>query len=154
MNRAKIKESLRELEGFREAAYYDTLGVPSIGFGCTFYRTGTYKGDKVTIADTITRERAEQELDAALDDCVAEIAKHPATREVMVHLPEPAYQALVEMAYQLGVPRLAKFKKMLLALQRGRYTRAAAEAMDSRWCKQTPARVLHVVKLFAEAAGE
>ena len=52
--------------------------------------------------------------------------------------------ALREMAYQMGVPRVMGFKRMLAALERKDWQRAADEALDSRWAEQTPARAQRV----------
>jgi lysozyme len=49
----------REFEGFYPRPYLCPAGVPTIGFGATFYEDGT----RVTLKDApITRERAEQLL--------------------------------------------------------------------------------------------
>lgn len=49
---------IREFEGLRLKAYLDAVGVPTIGFGSTFYEDGS----KVKLGDVITKERAEQLL--------------------------------------------------------------------------------------------
>ena len=151
MDKEKVKASIRTQEGFRSSAYYDTVGVATVGYGLTKWRTGKEAGKLVRIDDRITRERAEVELDACLDECMDELARHPATVGWVSQIPEPAYEALIEMAYQLGMPRLARFKNMLAAVKNNRWATACAEAMDSKWAKQTPKRALHVMRLFSQA---
>jgi lysozyme len=59
---------------------------------------------------------------------------------------------LMDMAYNMGVPRLCKFKKMWAAIEEGSYEIASIEMMDSRWSKQVGSRA---VKLSdAMKAGE
>lgn len=48
--------------------------------------------------------------------------------------------ALVNMAYNLGMPRFKGFKKMLSALAVQDYRTAAAEMLDSKWAKQVGSR--------------
>ena len=45
------------------------------------------------------------------------------------------------MSYQLGVNGLLEFKRMIAAIVNENYEQAAREAMNSKWQKQTPARV-------------
>lgn len=48
--------------------------------------------------------------------------------------------ALINMAYNLGVPRLLGFKKMLSALAKHDYNTAADEMLDSKWASQVGKR--------------
>ena len=40
------------------------------------------------------------------------------------------------MAFNMGLPRLKKFKKMLTAINMKDYVKASEEGLDSRWAKQ------------------
>ena len=40
------------------------------------------------------------------------------------------------MAFNLGITRLQKFKKMFAALNAGDYHKASEEGLDSKWAKQ------------------
>ena len=55
-------------------------------------------------------------------------------------LPTSQRLALANMCFNLGWPRLSRFKKMLAALKAGDVEKAAAEALDSRWAEQVGAR--------------
>ena len=48
--------------------------------------------------------------------------------------------ALLDVAFNLGLPRLAKFKNMRMAVDEGNWSRAAAELLDSRYAEQVPNR--------------
>jgi lysozyme len=67
-------------------------------------------------------------------------------------MPEDAKQALANMAFQLGLSRLLKFRKMLDALESRDYERAADECLDSLYAKQVPARANRVAALMKECA--
>jgi len=49
---------------------------------------------------------------------------------------------LIEMVFQMGRPRVSKFKKTLKAINEGDFTTAADEMLDSRWADQTFERAL------------
>ena len=55
-------------------------------------------------------------------------------------------EVLIEMAYQMGVTGLLKFKNMIQALNDRDYDRASREMIDSRWAKQTPKRAIELMK--------
>jgi len=52
------------------------------------------------------------------------------------NLPDSQKNALINMSFNLGWPRLSKFKNMLAALEAGDFEKAATEALDSRWASQ------------------
>lgn len=64
-------------------------------------------------------------------------------------LDEARQAALVNMAFQLGTSGLATFRKMLAAVRLGKWEEARAQALDSLWAKQTPARAKRVARQLA-----
>ena len=63
-------------------------------------------------------------------------------------LPEPKARALANMAFNLGLPRLSRFEKMLDALANGHWDDAAREALDSKWASQVGARAERIAEIF------
>lgn len=55
-------------------------------------------------------------------------------------LPEEVQQILVNMMFNMGRPRLSKFRKMNAALLKGDWETAAVEGRDSQWHKQVTNR--------------
>ena len=49
---------------------------------------------------------------------------------------------LMDMAFNMGVPRLCKFVKMWTALEQYDYHKAAEEMLDSRWARQVKTRAI------------
>ena len=47
---------------------------------------------------------------------------------------------LIDMAFNMGVPRLCKFKKMWTAVHENDFVTAAKEMLDSRWANQVKSR--------------
>ena len=56
--------------------------------------------------------------------------------------------ALVNMAFNLGLPRLLTFKKMMVALENGNFETAWAEAMGSKWAAQVGERANRIADSF------
>lgn len=66
--------------------------------------------------------------------------------EWFTELDEPRQHCILEMSYQMGVEGVQGFSKMIEALRNDDYPRAAAEALDSLWAKQTPSRARDVAQ--------
>lgn len=115
-------KSVKKHEGFRSEVYKDSLGFDTIGYG-TKMPLSEFE------AELILRHR----LDAKIEELVNE-------KQIVLALPSDKQFILYEMAYQLGVSGLVKFKKMWIALESKDYFAASEEMLDSRWAKQTPRR--------------
>lgn len=57
--------------------------------------------------------------------------------------------ALLNMVYNLGLPRFSAFKKTIALLKEGRYEAAAVEMMDSMWAKQVGHRSFDLALIVA-----
>lgn len=140
LNLSQLEKDLDRDEGFVPHAYQDHLGFWTIGIGRLIDKR---KGGG------ITREEAYYLLRNTLSSSFDEMDKRmPWWRD---H-PEPVQRALVNMAYQMGVPGLMKFKNTLALIQAKKYNEAADNAMKSLWAKQTPERAKRVTDLIRSAA--
>ncbi len=126
----KVIESLKQEEGFCGMPYEDTLGIPTIGYG---------------IKLPLSEEEAELLLKHRLDKKILELNKK---EPFFLDLPQKAQEVIANMAYQLGVGGVLKFKKMWMALKNGDYQKAADEMLDSKWAKQTPNRAKRLSKIM------
>ena len=61
------------------------------------------------------------------------------------HLPEEAQLIIANMMFNLGYPRLSKFKGMKRGIDARDWERAADEMVDSRWHRQVPNRANRLV---------
>lgn len=91
---------IQEFEGLRLTSYLCSAGVPTIGYGATFYHDGT----KVKLGQTITREQANQ----LLVDHLKQFEGSVTGLLNGVVLNQNQFDALVSFAYNLGIASLAK----------------------------------------------
>ncbi len=91
---------IQDFEGLKLKPYLCSAGVPTIGYGSTFYENGT----KVKITDPqITKERAEQLFQIVADDFakkVLPLIKKPVTQN--------QFNALVSFAFNVGIGALGR----------------------------------------------
>lgn len=106
-------------EGFRARPYRDTEGILTIGYGCN-------------LDDGWSEWLAEQVCRAQLKEKEEEIRG----RAWYVAADPVRQGVLLELAFNLGVPRLMGFRKMMAAVQLKDWTTAAKELKDSLWYKQ------------------
>jgi lysozyme len=59
---------------------------------------------------------------------------------------------VIDMAFNVGVPRLTGFKKMWAALHCGDYAEAAKEMMDSKWARQVGRRAERLSSMMETGA--
>ncbi len=95
---------IAEFEGFRSAPYLDAVGIPTIGYGNTYYTDGR----KVKMSDKpISRDEAKALKLAIINKDFA-----PAVRRVIQGVPIPVTQgmfdAMVSLAYNIGTGAFAK----------------------------------------------
>ena len=108
------KDMIKQEEGFRNSAYEDSAGVPTIGYGFT-----TVGGQKVKIGDTMTRQEAEAELQVQLPKYQTFKSK------VKVDLNEDQEAALTSFEYNLGKGIWDKgAKSILYAINSGDFSHA------------------------------
>lgn len=134
MSRDKLHESIRIHEGLSLKPYRDTQGHLSIGFG-------------KNLDEGITIQQAYDLLDSDIDIAMSELDR--AVPSWTMHS-EARQDVLVEMAFNLGMPRLLGFKKMWAALEAKDYDKAAKEMQDSRWADQTGHRAVTLAMRMRE----
>lgn len=133
---ASIVEDLKDDEGFRGSVYQDHLGFWTLGYG---FLVDARKGGE------IPKPIAEYWLHYLVRKKAAELdAKLPWWKSQ----PDDVKRALLNMAYQLGVDGLLKFKTTLGLLEAGNREGAADQALKSLWAKQTPERAKRVTDLI------
>jgi lysozyme len=80
-----------------------------------------------------------------LDDDIDEVIKALVIALPWIEALDPVRQAaLVNMAFNLGVPRLLKFELMLAALRVKDYELASVQALESTWAEQVKGRALRL----------
>ena len=130
MNLEKLQSEIESDEGFMQYPYKDTRGYLTIGFGINLTTTGITKEE----ARWITKNRLLAVHDALVDRL-----------PVFKTLDENRQRALVNMAYNMGIDGLLKFKKMIAALEANDYEAAADEAGNSLWATQVGDRAKRLI---------
>jgi lysozyme len=133
-------------EGLRLQVYKDTLGIDTIGIGRNLEDRGITKEEldwmDIPSMDAVY-EYGITEADAMYlaknDVQIVEeelVRAHPCVEE----LDAVRQLVLMDMAFNMGVPRLRKFQKMWNAVHEKKFDIAAKEMLDSRWAIQVKSR--------------
>ena len=130
-----LTDIIAKHEGLRLEMYYDTLGVPTIGYGHN-------------LRTPISEEAAYKILE---DDVAVAVQELDNKLGWWRDLPQPAQIALASMVFNLGWPRFSQFKKMISALEDRDFSRAANEMEDSLWFQQVKSRGVELKQLMLES---
>ncbi len=129
-----VKDWIKQNEGLRLKPYRDTQGKFTLGYGRNIDDNG------------ITTEEAEFLFNNDYYKCRWELADH----DWYFDQPEHVKWALINMCFNMGITRLLGFTKMIAALKEKNYTKAALEALDSKWAKQVGDRAKQVALMMRE----
>jgi len=127
----KIKQEIIKHEGKINKVYKDHLGNATFGVGHLVLPSDDLQ-EGIEYDDTKIMEFYERDFDQAVKDA------RSFTKEE--NIDPVAFGCVINMAFQLGLPRLLKFKNFQYHLNKCDYQSASEEMLDSRWAKQTPNR--------------
>ena len=144
--RTHLIKQLVQSEGLRLEVYQDTLGIDTIGVGRNLEDRGITQEELDTMdipnIETVY-EYGITEVDAAflLENDVQIVEEELLRAHPCVDSLDSVRQlVLVDMAFNMGVPRLRQFKKMWAAIHEEDFRTAAKEMLDSRWAIQVKSR--------------
>jgi len=118
-------QQLVEHEGLELFPYEDTLGIVTIGVGRNLEERGISEDEAFYLLSN--------DIEVIWDEL---IKQHP----IVEDLDDQRQMVLLDMAFNMGVPRLGKFKKMWAAIEDGDMNEASKQALDSRWADQVGRR--------------
>jgi lysozyme len=132
----KLVKMLTTHEASKSHAYKCTAGKITIGVGRNIDPEGGLGLTKDEIAYLLRNdiERVEDELSRQLP--------------WIIELSNVRIDALIDICFNLGLPRFLKFVKALDALEAGDYEMSANEFMDSLWAKQVGYRAYEVTEMI------
>ena len=135
----KLIEQLKRHEGVKTHAYKDQFGTVHIGAGRNI-SDGPHKGLGLSM----------EEIDFMLsNDIVRTIQELSAEYEWFNDLEDGARRdGIINMHFNLGRVRFAKFVKALGHMEKGSYDLAATEFLDSLWARQVKGRSLEVTHMI------
>ena len=140
MNKDRLREEIAEDEGCKYEVYLDHLGLPTCGIGHLITEADEEHGRAV--GSVVEQERVKRlfNLDVAvtIDECRA-------LYNDFDELPEECQHIIANMMFNMGRPRLSKFKGMKSGVDARDWKVAANEMVDSRWYTQVTNRARRLV---------
>jgi lysozyme len=148
MNIDILRKQLEIDEGVKYEVYNDHLGYPTFGVGHLVLESDPEYGDPIgaPVSESRVIEAFEQDCENVLRDCHI-------LYEDFDDLPEEAQQVIANMMFNMGRPRLSKFKGMKRGVDSRDWNAAADEMVDSAWYRQVPNRAKRLVNRM-RAIGE
>jgi lysozyme len=139
MNMDKLMKELIMDEGFKYEIYLDHLGYPTMGVGHLITEKDEEHGKPV--GTPVSEDRIKECLDNDIKIVCDELdMKEPWWR----NLSDNRQRVVANMCFNLGHPRLSKFKNFINAMQISDWERAAEEMMDSKWSGQVGDRAVRL----------
>ena len=131
-----IIEMLRKHEGVEKYAYKCTADKVTIGVGRNIDKSGG-----MGLSD--------DEIDYLLSNDIKRVsAELIRAFSWYSELDEVRKDAMIDMCFNMGLPRLSKFKNSLAAMKNGDYDIAALEFLDSNWAKQVGSRSITITDMI------
>ena len=131
----KLREELKRDEGCVLSVYLDHLNLKTVGIGhlLTEWDEEYDKPVGTEVSEERVNELFAKDIEVTIDECKV-------LYEHFDDLPEEAQRIIANMMFNLGRPRLSKFKKMREAVMDANWIEAAIQMEDSLWAKQVPNR--------------
>ena len=138
-------EMVAKHEGVVLEPYRDILGISTIGIGRNLEDGGItdveldYIGK--TLEDILKVGLTREEAYYLCRNDISNVEKELLERKPVVNQLDSVRQmCLVDMGFNMGVPRLMKFVKMWGAIEVGDFYEASEQMLDSRWATQVGKR--------------
>ncbi len=128
----KLEEMLIEHEGLKLKPYRCTAGKLTIGVGRNLDDNG------------ITEAEARMMLRYDIEVAFTQLIKY----KWFTNLDDVRKMAIVDMAFNLGMPRFLQFKKFIECLSYQKYENAAEEMLHSLWAKQVGKRAIRLSEII------
>ena len=141
MNIEQLREDLKVDEGVKYEIYLDHLGLPTCGIGHLITDQDPEYGLEVgtKIDEERVNELFDQDVEVTTNECRLLYNNFD-------DLPEEVQRIIANMMFNLGYPRLSKFKGMKAGVDARDWQKAADEMVDSRWYKQVTNRAERLVQ--------
>jgi len=149
MNKDQLRQELADDEGCKYSVYLDHLNLPTFGIGHLITESDPEFGQPIGTEVSEERVRKAFNLDVAvtIDECKV---LYPDFDD----LPEECQHIIANMMFNMGRPRLSKFKMMKAAIDNRDFNEAAEQMIDSRWHDQVPNRAKRLVKRMRALAKD
>ena len=141
MNLEKLREEIKYDEGSVNEIYLDHLGLATFGIGHLVTEWDEEYGWEVgtPVSEDRCNEVFDSDIQIVLSDCQH---LYPDFND----LPEEVQRIIANMMFNMGRPRLSKFKGMKAGVDARDWNKAADERVDSRWYRQVTNRAERLVE--------
>ena len=141
MNIDKLREEIAYDEGSVNEIYLDHLGLPTFGIGHLVIDNDPEHGQPVgtPVSEDRCNEAFDNDVQTVINDCNI---LYPDFDE----LPEEVQRIIANMMFNMGRPRLSKFKGMKRGVDARDWNTAADEMVDSNWYRQVTKRADRLVE--------
>ena len=134
-------EELRRDEGVRDSPYLDSEGIKTVGVGHNL------EAHPLELSYPLTNEQVDSILSADLVSVFHDLDGNLGWWRTLSY---PRQRVMANLCFNLGIPRLLKFRRMLLAVERGHYDQAAREMLQSKWATQVFGRAVRLAEMMAK----
>ena len=146
-NRDELVKMIAIHEGIVLNVYQDHLGIDTVGIGRNLQDRGITDGElsfiNKTMDEVYENGLTEEEAYYLCMNDIAIVEKELlANKPIVNQLNDVRQMVLIDMAFNMGVPRLMAFKNMWLAIEKANYQLANEEMIDSRWAGQVGSRAM------------
>ncbi len=135
MNVEQLRDTLKVDEGCVNSIYLDHLNLPTLGIGHLINEWDEEYGKPVgtPVSEERVNELFDKDIQITIDECEQLFGNFE-------DLPEEVQQILANMMFNLGRPRLSKFRKLCKAVAERNWKECAIQMEDSKWHKQVTKR--------------
>tara|TARA_Y100001937_G_scaffold125104_1_gene191192 strand:- start:1118 stop:1567 length:450 start_codon:yes stop_codon:yes gene_type:complete len=135
MNIEQLRETLKIDEGNVKSVYLDHLNLATVGIGHLITEWDEEYGKPVgtPVSEERVNELFDKDIQITIDECEQLFGNFQ-------DLPEEVQQILANMMFNLGRPRLSKFRKLCKAVAERNWKECAIQMEDSKWHKQVTKR--------------
>ena len=141
MDIEKLREEIKYDEGSVNEIYLDHLGLATFGIGHLVTEWDEEYGWEV--GTPVSEDRCNEVFDSDIQIVLADCKQlYPDFNE----LPEEVQRIIANMMFNMGRPRLSKFKGMKAGVDARDWNKAADEMVDSRWYRQVTKRADRLVE--------
>ncbi len=141
MNIEQLRKELEVDEGVKYEIYNDHLGYATFGIGHLVIDSDPEHGQE--IGTSVSEDRVIEAFDNDVQIVLADCERLYNDFNV---LPEEVQLIIANMMFNMGRPRLSKFKGMKAGVDAQDWNKAADEMIDSAWYRQVPNRAGRLVK--------
>ena len=145
MNLNKLQEQIMFEEGVKYEIYNDHLGYKTFGVGHLVRATDPE--NEMEVGTKVSKLRVAECFEADLYVAINDMEKFTEGMNVDDNIKE----CVTHMVFQLGLPRLNKFRKFKQALLDGDIKSAQAEMKDRLWYRQTTNRAERLIEKLGKS---